>query len=384
MAVVYLCGWECGDTLTKQTVTANVTIATTPVRTGQRSLRVNASGTHYMQHFLNTAQVTSAVRVYVRWTSLPSTAADHPFLINIASAGTQARVTVTNLGVLKFGFTPGSYVTHATTVVTGRWYRFDLLVQNNDGSGTKKMDIQVDGVAGPSQSTLVEAGANTTAWRFGYTGSTTSEVHYDDAIIGNDAGDYPFGEGQVDAVYPNADGTHSFTVGDFGDDLAVVLSSSTVLHQKLAETIMPLSAAALSASFLEQIVTRTTGYLEFLFNTAGITGDPKGICMVAAMQAETAAAATAQVRANDNGTVEAGTTVGTSVSVTTIKHAYKVVALRPSTSTAWTASSMGTLRVRWGYSGDADPDIRLDALIIEIDHPGRVFKAFPYPQILAQ
>lgn len=370
MAVVYLCGWECGDTLLKHTVTGTISVSTSTVRTGQRSLRANnASVSSYAQHFLNAAHATTVMRYYVRWAALPAAAgSDHPILLGIVAAGTQPRLTLTSAGVLKFGF-GATQNTHPTTIVTGQWYRMDLRVLNNDGTGTKKFDLQVDGVAG-TQRTLSEAGSNITAWRWGGPGMTTTQDSFiDDAIIDNDTAAYPIGQGQVTAVYPTSDGTHSFTAGDFGDNAGVVLSSATTLWQKVDDSPMPLSGATLSAAdWLEQIVTRTTGYLEFQFDTSAVKGDSRAVAPIIAIQAETAATATNEVRLNDNGTVESATTIGGSVAVTTIIHGYKIVATRPSGGGVWTKASMSTLRARWGYSSDAAPDVRLEALLLEIEH----------------
>lgn len=374
MAIELICGFDCASTLDKWTVSGAATIGTTIVRTGPRSGHIaNAGASAYFQHFFNAASVTSVGRFYFYWESLPTTAAtDWNILLGIVSAGTQPKITVTSTGVVKFGYT--SLVTHGTTVTTGQWYLMDYRILNNDGTGTKKMDFRINKVTA-TQATLTEAGSNVTAIRIGAPGVTaTTTVNIDDVILADDTALYPFGEGQVTAVIVNGDGTHSYTAGDFGDNAGVVLSSSTILNQRVSKSPMTAAGAAISATFLEQIVTRATGYLEFTFPLSQIVGTINGVGVTAAVQAETAAAGTSFLRVNDNGTVETGTTWGSSsVSVVTIRHSYKQFGLRPSSSTIWTPASMSTLRIRWGFSDDAAPDVRLEALMLEIDRNPNVW-----------
>lgn len=387
MAIVLNCGFECSSTLDKWSVSsAATTIQTSTVRTGARSLRSNtAAASSYAQHFLNVAQTTSVLRFYARWASLPNTATDTRFLLGIVSAGNQPQLMTDSGGVVTFGINTGTQVVHPTTVVTGRWYRFDVRVLNNDGSGVKKIDVQVDGVS-TTQATLTEAGANVTAWRIGNpTSAITTDIFIDDFIVGDATGDYPIGEGQCDTLFVTADGTHSFTAGDFGDQAGTILSSTTTANTSLNKTLMPAAGATLSASFLEQIVIRGTGYLEFIFDVAAVTGDIKALTFVFSTQAETAASTNSFININDNGTISSATTFGASVvAVTTMRHAYKTLAIRPSTSTAWTPASMATLRARWGFSTDAAPDVRTDCIIIEIDQLPRPPYVSPYPPLLAQ
>jgi hypothetical protein len=391
MAAVLVGGMECGSTANKFTVTGGATISTSTVRTGQRSMRVLPAGaTAYWQHTLNAASGTSVIVFHGTWNALPGSAGDW-LICHSQQTGTQPRITVTSAGVIKFGYSTGM-TTHPNTVTTGVKYRFEMRVVNNDGSGTKKVDMQfgIDfGVAtAGTQNTLVEAGADLTGWRLGAPTVTdaTMDFFIDDVAIGNASGDYPFGPGQVDACYVVSDGTHSFVAGDFGDNVGTVLSSSTTLNQRFSKTLMPAAGSSLPTNFLEQQVVNTSGYLEFLMDYSRITGIPVAIEAMVAAQSETAAAAHAEVRLNDNGTVESATTFGASQALTTITHASKCVATRPSGGGPWTVDSLQTLRPRWGYSNDVTPNKRVVEIILEIYH--NPVQSFPrvnrYPALLAQ
>lgn len=370
MAVTGICGWECQratqgnaavpDERHWDNVAGVPAISTTTVRTGAAALRCNAAGAAVnLQRTI--ARTIVAGRFYVRFASLPASSTPFIRFVNANGAGT---IEVDNAGLIKAKVGTGSLSASAGTASTGTWYRIDFLLDTSGATGSIK--LQVDG--GTEQTaTNAQATANNTSINIGITGAATCDAFYDDSLWGDATGDYPFGAGTVDRFSPTADGTHSFTAGDFGYDTAGadVATTATDVWTKVDDTDM-----GSTADLIRQKVIRSTGYVEVAFGARPHSWAPLAVAVITSFHSSTTGANTAGVKLNDGGTLknitdEAGDALS-DISETAIIVNEKVLATRPNGGTAWTDAALGAITVRFGYSTDVVGIPYWDGLMLEV------------------
>ena len=163
-------------------------------------------------------------------------------------------------------------------------------------------------------------------------------------------------------MQPNADGTHSFTTGDFQDNTSTnIATSATNVFSLLNEAPPNLTA------FAKQVVIRSTSYLEVAFPSLPATvGTPVFVELKAALHpVGSNAANTSMFRLNDGGVEDGIAVADASLTADTLeyhKHGYQV---RPNGGGAWDTASVNALRARFGYSTDVTPPPAIDTLFLQ-------------------
>jgi hypothetical protein len=346
-----------------------VVIATNIKRTGARSWRINpTTASRYFQYNPAANRAVFTSRFYVYYDTLPSgTSSLHE---PVVSAGTKPQVRVTSGGLIQYRWGTGTATTHPTTLAADTWYCIDI--RYDLSTGTKTIDVRVDGVAG-TQNSLSEAAADMSSLRFGNVVTTIStDLYMDDLVVTDSASDYPIGAGAVQPVYVAACGTHSFTLGDFENSSSVDLATNeTTSYQVIDESPMTETGGAV-VDYVKQVVIRTTGYLEYTLASLGWTGAPRAVSISSAVAASSVAASNAGLKFNDGGTEDAVTLRSTgNPALTTVRHNWKTLSSKP-TGGAWTNTAFANGRLRWGYSNDVTPNPYLEGLIAEAEVPASV------------
>lgn len=249
------------------------TAETTTVRSGAASMKQALPTSAYQgRHDITTlsAQSRLACRFYFRKTGNPSVAVT--IYEQNASNGPQFSIQLGTGGTLQARVAGGTSPTNGGTssaLNNDQWYCVEF---SFDGSTTAHaMRLRIDGsdVSGDATSTATGAAA-ITAPRFGVVNSVTlgtaRDFFWDDFIIGSNTshGEY-WGAGQIVALVPESDGTHSPnppTAGRFKDAGGTDISGSNVAWDNL--TTLPLTQTSV---YIEQPVAAGTEYLEVNLTT---------------------------------------------------------------------------------------------------------------------
>jgi len=339
-------------------VVGTPTIDTAIKRSGAASLRLNPAGaSQNAQKIL--AQNVVPGRIYVYFASLPT---GQSSLFRHVNANGNLNIDCDETGALTAIVGAGTRSATIATLTTGVQYRIDWLADSSANPATLK--VMVDG-GSEVEATNAQASVNITQFRPGTASADTYDARVDDLILGDSAGDYPFGEGSVQPLSPNVDGTHSFIAGDFGFDAAggdVDIGATDVWGY----VIPPLDDIV---DFIRQKAINANGYVEVGFGAAPFGWDAQAVAVVAAFHAAGTAADTCGLVLNDGGSLrqcldDAGDNL-MDVSQTTVVFAEDVVAVPPSGGT-WTEAKLNALKVRWGYSTDVTDAPYWDGVVLEV------------------
>lgn len=325
--------------------TADGTVA----RSGTRSLRIaDPSGS---RHFvtLATAGAVVVARVYLRLESLP--AADvTELLVMDAAAGNDLRLgyrAATRRLTLRFG---SLAVTPATVAISaGTWVRLDLRL--SAGTNPRTADWQLDGIAQPS---ISAPGAASTV-RFLRLGSNVNAdayvANYDDVLASATSGDFPIGDGSIEAIRPDGMGT-SVAPASFRNSDGSAIDGTT--FQRIADD--PLTS---TSDFVRQQTAGAASYVETTL------GDTTAAC-VAGVSGIVAYRSASTARNNGRTSVFDGTTEFViyqgDMSETAIMYRSAILA-RPG---GWTPAAIDGLVARIGKSTDVAPNPYWDGILLEV------------------
>jgi len=369
---VLCCGFECGQLgsvggAVGQHWATDCAISTTTVRTGNRSLRVNPSGSSKTANVNITVPTVSVGRFYIRFATLPSA---NTYLFGQSLIGGLAFNQSDTKLYCGTGSNPASFGASGVSVTTGVWYRIDFKFDMT--AGVKAFDAKVDGTD-LGQTTSVSIAAASLAF---LCNNITADYFIDDFVLSGTAADYPIGAGYVNHFVPTSDGTHNVaSAADFrrGDTTTDITNATTTAYQLVDE--VPLDDTTPDTDDHIRIVAppNVTDYVECVYGPAsGIstpTVAPRGVEVIAEFFAAGTGASDEIFKLNDNGTVDTvydGTAVaGTTTGIYKRKH----YALAP-TGGAWTLSGAGNfnnIRFRYGFATDANPDKSLMCTMIEAE-----------------
>jgi hypothetical protein len=378
---VRCCGFECGQIGTGlhwQAGLGTASIVTSPVRSGARALRCNASGTGVnVSH--NATAVVERIYVYFQ-TSLPS--GDCSIF---AKNDGHVRFKSSDSKLYCYDANAATFGASGVTVTTNTWYRIDVKIV-----AATSIDAQVDGVAlGQKTANATAAGAT-----IGVIASVTADILFDDHTCSNTAGDYPIGDGFVNHFVPISDGTHNVAgAADFKRGAAGIDITNSTTDSYLLVDDIPMDAVGAvptTNDYINAIAPPAgTDYTENVFGPAPGVSTPTVAPRAVEVIVETAQASTAtgsfKLNLNDNGTVDTIKEQVTIAGVVNVAAARKHYATAP-TGGAWTvvsgAGNFNNLRIRF-YSADAAPDQYFVAAMIEAEFApvvGRTTKntrAFP-------
>lgn len=283
------------------------------------------------------------------------------FLTLTTAGGTTARIRAAN-GVLEAVVTGGS-AQSGPSISAGVPF---VLAWEYDVSGTPTLKWSVDG----SAQTDATGGSATTIARLrigaGNSPAAQTTLLWGDLWVTDGTGTgqtHPIAEKRVVAVRPDADGTHSFTLGDFrnaaGTNFAVAATDIWTHVEEDPPTI---------TERVQQNVARAAGYVEIDFAATSETSAPDAVVLVAAVSASGTGACNQKAALNDGGSVTDAYTLRTvgSTSVIGIHGAYDT---RPNGGGAWDLTSFDAVRARWGYSTDINPVPYLAGILLEAVFP---------------
>lgn len=375
---VLVCGFECGQLGADGqhwTAAAGISVDTGTKRNGDRSLRVNLSAAASTSVSNTTVQNVNVGRCYLRFASLPSADTYIVWTGGVNRVGIAFKQSSSTLHCATAG-TP-SMAGAGISVTTGVWYRVDFKLDQTDGANVA--DGKIDG-ADLTQATASNSGVETTV-RVGAPSAITTDHYFDDFVISQTGADYPIGAGYVNHFIPVSDGTHntgaagSFVVGTSGG--ANITNATTDSYQLIDDVPMD-DTSPDTGDFINQ-TTNTGGGAEYVEHVVGPasgistpTEGPRAIDVLYAYHAAAATGGNHTFKINDNGTEDTVNAFNAAGSTST-RYGRKIYNTSPASATNWHADNDGTngdfrdLRVRFGYSTDANPDQYLDCVMVEAE-----------------
>ncbi|HEV3001768.1 MAG TPA: hypothetical protein VGW75_13585 [Solirubrobacteraceae bacterium] len=337
------------------------------VRSGDYSLRLSPSGAaSYRGNVVEMCPIMT-VRFAIRLDSAPAADVTELFSVytseNTSQNGPRGALQLgydAASGALKARARPGDWQVASTQVVPGAWHVIDL--RYDVSTTTNRVDWRVDGVD-QAVATGPEAASTVNQFFFGTTFAETFTANYDDMMLAiAPAGDpawYPYGDGQIYALEPDAMGSSSGP-GSFreGNAFGRWSLNSGSWYALADHPIVP------DGSFVEQTATAKTRYAEVTFgNTLEATVRAVGAVVTFDPQ-------------NTRSTNHGRTAIVVGGTEQTIHDAnmahpdaflWTKAAVVKKPAGGWTADLVNALRGRVGYSADASPMPRWNSLLVEYE-----------------
>jgi hypothetical protein len=257
------------------------------------------------------------------------------------------------------------------SVTTGIWYIFDLRV--NASANPWLIDVQVDGAA-CGQASIALASTTETRMDIGMHVVGTGDVFFDDLLASATGADFPLGNGFVNHFVPTSDGTHNvagandFERGTTGTD---IINSTTTAYQLVDE--IPLDDLTPDTDDYINCIAppNDTDYVEVKYGPApGINTPSIGPRIVETIYGHHefgTGNGVSAAKLNSQGTLADVYNPGSVAGQTTIRFARLGSATDPATGSGWGATNFNDLRLRFGYSSDANPDQYFDGTMIEAE-----------------
>ncbi len=358
---------QANDRRLCEVVTGAPTFVIDAIDTGRYALRCDSTSAAVNIGLSLVAASSRYAGGLCRFKKVSGSAATMGVLLLVASTNTDSiRLRMNATGVLGYSFNNGSTYTDTSTNIGTGVHTLEAFV-DWDVSTTHTLKIRVDGVeivntTGGASS--VTASTTTSPVQFGGSTTVASVNDYADMVTYNDPAQYgTLTDWRVIGLEPTADGTHSMTANDFQDDASTNLSNSTTTSWSKVDDAP--SAAPSVTDFVQQVVLRTTSYMEWQLRamTTGYSA-PVLVCLAAAMHPVAAATAnTVAFRLVSGANASTETAIDTSVASNTLEYRKHHYTTEPG-GAAWTGAMVqAPLRARFGYSGDATPPPALDSIM---------------------
>lgn len=388
MTPVFCCGAECGiDTSAVPSSLATAghwllsgaAFTTTNPAFGARALRANPSATtQNAQHSssLSTAPGVVVSRTNVRIDTVPTA---NRVVLGALRAGTNVSLGLaynTTDGKWYAGLDDGTTVTlgaSGVSITTGIYNTIDIKSVVNVTTYT--VDVQVNGVALGQASLGGQTASNTQTFCCGVRPGTTAtfDITYDDIILSITSGDYPIGAGKVLAFVPASDGSHTATgthivQGTIATPVGAAITSATTDSFNWVNGRPILGGATDNTRLINQQTAASTEYAEHGIEQTTEVNAPRTIEVLCALRHAAGQACNSTFKINDNGT-ENTVFADTGNSNTTDCYARKHYATMPADSANWTLARFNALKLRYGYSSDATPDVYNRGWMVEAEFP---------------
>lgn len=373
-SIVHVCGWECGLAIggtsdSHYQFAQNVSISTTVTRGAHsaRSLKIgNTGAASYMRRFAATSQTEYAGRIYLYVEAWPTATMD--VIQGTVAAGAKASIQVdssTRELEVQIGGDVNA-VARPGAISLNTWYRIDFAFFCGTNGYAK---MSVDGGTTYQSNTTQTATTFDNGFRVGTSASDATFIAYvDDFTLSDAVADFPIGAGKVEGVVPNADGSHSFTTGDFKyDNSGNVATNATDTHIWVDD--IPLGS---TADFLTQNVINGSGFLEFAFASTSVAPRALQAIVQYATASTTTDNITFKLRDSNGGTEDnifSGDPSTTASFTDTPDYKQKTYTTIPGTANAWTINAYNGLRFRFGFSSDTNPVPGIHAVMLEVDFP---------------
>lgn len=392
-ATDFLTGFEAGlistnggNTSQRADALASATALSSIISSGQRSgtycAQVAPTGAAAGNIRFQCIQTASRIRVWRLGLKVPTLPASGSVVVFQAHLSTTLRVAlrVSSTGLIE-GSLDGTTWVGSTTLSspTTTWHLIEL--QLDYTTTTNALNWKVDGVT----QTGTTGTSTTTAPSLMTLGSTVTTgpaatIQYDDVITGltTSSADW-YGDGEILALAPGSDGTHSMTANDFtvGDAGANITNATTTAWQSLDD--LPWSATRSTTVAIRQAVLRATSYVEVKPATADSSKPAANA--VRAMLAYSATATTADtggaIVRNSAGTVGViwgdlptaqGGGNGALADYSESSNFFKMVMVA-APGAGWTNTEIDAIRFRIGGSDDVTPFPTWQRLLLEVDYP---------------
>lgn len=362
MALIFCTGFETRDLDPWDSVTSNRPVVTTSVkRNGGASLGFATLGSCRVgKDVPGTTVLVGRVAVMMQTPPAGSSAN----VVSVATvAGGSLSIRVTTGGQLRGQSQPPSPGTNGADInfgamTAGHWYVVDYRMDVSTTSWT--LEWRVDGVA---QTTSTGAATASTTLTTAYVGVSVSTItaidqYVDDVAFSSTSGDYPIGDGYVLGYQPNVVGTHNLSAGEFDDDAAgAITSGDTTSYTKIA--YKPVD----TTKWVEQIAAAAAHYLEYGFEDSSESAAPTAVMAVTKFGQGGTGVQAVEARIRD-GSSESTVFSGDPAEGAAPK---LIMNTKPSGG-AWTLAALNALKLRFGYSTDATPPIRLYGAILEANY----------------
>lgn len=286
----------------------------------------------------------------------------------------------TETGTIRLGMYNGffgpNYNWDATgiPVTTGVWYDIDFNIDGNHGDSTITMDGRVNGVDLPSHihgSFLAYVGGPSMN---GLGGNLTQKYRIADIYATPYGPSYPVGEGYVRRFVPKSDGTHNIGAdGTFtrGSSVTPINNATTTAWQLIDDVPMD-DGVPVVDDYITQAQDTGGGlnYVECVFDSPDgfIPPRPPYSLDVSVGYHATNTSGNFKAKLNDDGEVKSileFSGVGSENIRFRTRHFPNPVLALTGWSTVPGPGDFNNLRIRFGYSSDADPDQSLDGAMME-------------------
>lgn len=389
MAYSNICGFELGadsgasgegGVSTTSGLTGTASIVTSPVRSGEYSLRVNptTTGTGYFQLFgfnvigngvkLAFNSATTYVRFYFRYATLPASNDEEIVSINQTSSATQKcslRINSTGNLVLYDSVLAQIGSTGSTVLSANTWYIIEISV----ASGlTAAVEVKL-GIDGGSESVEISGTGNTDSTNAGNVqfgkannrNSQTVDFFYDDIAISDSA--YP-GPGKILRMDIDGDGTNvSWTIGaGAGSDYQNIDDYASQADNDGDTTYLTTSTNTNSQDAAFESAA-----------TAGISGTVNVVKVITVARDES------QILSYNISVVTSDGTTSTSSVDGTNAYTLRGIILSdpPGSPTSWTTTILGGIQVRITHAQSQARPLRCTAMSVMVDFTPDTVKSIP-------
>jgi hypothetical protein len=379
MTPVFCCGLECGVSGAHFTNVGGASFVTSPVNTGLRALRCNSIGAASLASSPTfTATARWIGRLYIRFATLPSGDCTVVSMQGSAASGPNIRFKQSDSKL--YAAVDSTLGASGVSVTTDIWYRIDFDF-NVNAAGNDACDIKVDGTACGQAVAIGISGNPTNLW-LGGLDSVTHDIYYDDIVLSNTAADYPIGAGKVLSFVPAADGAHTFTTTHA--ILATTGAPTTGGNITSATTTAfgyvnarPIGGGVADATRMwNQATAASAEYAEVTIEQTTETNPPRAVEVLCIAREASTTGCNSTFKVNDNGT-EATVYAMTSPAGNSDEFKTKQFATMPADSAAWTLARFKGLKLRFGYSSDATPDVYCRGWMVEAEFAVAAVAAIP-------
>lgn len=348
-------------------------IVTTPVHDSDpASLEIDTVlANEYVRYDVSGSPTIAWMGFWVRFPSVPSGGTAFA-TIRIPTAANHARIYFNNPSgsiVHVFCSLPFGGVSSAESgdLSLNTWYWVECTV--SVGSSTWVQTVKINGETLTSTQTgQLSTTLNGSIYQLGNADSATMQANYSCFVAGSASSTVDWsGERYSRYFQPSAVGTHnldaatstSFYSNDPADPTAIT-STETTSWNRLDAT--PLSTGS------DFVGLKTGGatashYVEHELQDSSQSNVVSAIRIVNRLRNKTASAAVATSKISDSGTE--ATVYSGAINSTTSIYKSLVSLLRPSTGTAWTNTSLSSLKHRFGYQGTPTGDLLLEGVGID-------------------
>jgi Tfp pilus assembly protein PilX len=346
-------------------------VESTVARTGTYSARVTVpTGTGSTAYFTASSGISwgtiEVLHFAFQFAALPTADAVVGWIWTNGTTGSPVQATLlykASSGKWGMALHPGgtwsvrTEITGTMGPVAGQWQTIDIKFQNYVNPAV--VDWYVDGVAQPQHTYAWTGSPTNTGVNFGQSSLYTTATYtgyYDDIMISKTSTDFPLPDIRINALKPNAMGTH-ITPGNYQNNDNTAISATS--WQRLDE--IPLTS---TTDWIKQVTNGGGSYIEIAFEDTAQTC-VRGASLFMGIRSTATQNNNAALNSVTNGfnyTIWSGAS-----NFTTLRYVQGVTtqnALNPGTG-PWTQAIVNGIVARWGFSTDVSPNPYLDGIVLE-------------------